>query len=148
MSANITLRVYQGNKQDTWTISHSLPFTHRPQGETGLGATNDGETFSGECDARGGDSWQSLIKTEGPYDQVYWYVKAPGDTGYGTWIKTDQGDGVERKSTMTHTFPEDVDDPNKEGDQQGVYYEITAYVYRWDLSVYWDSYKVWVIDKK
>ena len=34
---------------------------------------------------------------------------------------------------MTYTFPEDVDDPNQEGDQQGVYYEITAYVYRWDL---------------
>ena len=151
MSAMITLNVYGVHKNETWQVPYTSTFTHDPQGETGLGATDraDGTTFSGECDAVGGNDWHSLIKTEGLYSQVYWYVKAPGDTSaYGTHIETDQGDGVTRKANMTYTFPEDVDDPNKEGDQQGVYYEITAYVYKWDLSVYTDSYKVWVTDRK
>lgn len=156
MSAMITLRVYLGPKEETWQVPYSKKFEYEePQGETGLGATDsaDGDTFLGntvfdECDAIGGNDWHSLIKTEGPYSQVYWYLKAPGDTSaYGTPIETDQGDGVTRKANMTYTFPEDVDDPNKAGDQDGVYYEIIAYVYRWDLSVYTESYKVWVNDK-
>ena len=156
MSAWITLRVYGVQKEETWTVPYSKKFRYvEPQGETGLGATDsaDGDTFLGntvfdECDAVGGNDWHSLIKTEGLYSQVYWYLKAPGDTSaYGTPIETDQGDGVTRKANMTYTFPKDVDDPNKAGDQDGVYYEIIAYVYRWDLSVYTESYKVWVKDK-
>lgn len=79
--------------------------------------------------------------TDTAYSSVYWYVKAPGDTSeHGTWVETDHGDGVVRNATMTYTFPDDV--PGT-----GASYEITAYVYRWDQSVYWDSYKVWVEDK-
>ena len=49
---------------------------------------------------------------------------------------------------MTTSFPDDVDDPNIEGREKRVYYEITAYVYRWDQSVYTTSYLVWVKDAR
>jgi len=145
MSAHIALRVRNGRRgNDTWSAAYISDFIHTPAGIHGLGASTDGETFSGDCYATGGDSWQSLVITDTPYDSVWWYVKAPGDTsGLGTQVETDQGDGVERHATMTYTFPEDVGEPLAEG----AYYEITAYVYRWDLTVYWDSYQVWVRNK-
>ena len=76
-------------------------------------------------------------------------MKAPGDTSAHGSPKGDPvfGDGVTRKATMTTSFPDDVDDPNKEGDQKSVWYKITAYVYRWDQSVYSTSYRVWVNDR-
>ena len=82
--------------------------------------------------------------TDTPYSSVYWYVKAPGDTSsFGTHVETDHGNGVEKRATMTYSFPDDVGGPGEES----AYYEITAYVYRWDQTVYWNSYKVWVHDK-
>lgn len=104
----------------------------------------------GKCSAIGGVPWHSLIKTDTPYIDVNWSVKAPGDTSvWGTWIEMDIADGFEEtQANMTYLFPEDVDDPNKPGDQQGVYYTIYATVYKWDGTVYSESYKVWVNDKK
>ena len=88
--------------------------------------------------------WQSLVITDALYSSVYWYVKAPGDTSsFGTQVETDIGDGVVNRATMTYSFPDDVGGPGAEGAN----YEITAYVYRWDQTVYWDSYTVWVDDK-
>ena len=145
MSAAITLRVTIGRTTETWAINSPTfkkDFIHEPQGETGLGATDNGEDFSGNCRAIGGDSWQSLIKTEGPYSQVYWSVKNYAGTIVASGLSV--GDGVERKAIFEHDFPLGDGDP----DSTGSNYEITAYVYRWDLSVYWDTYKVWVNDKR
>ncbi|MYG00467.1 hypothetical protein F4212_15230 [Candidatus Poribacteria bacterium] len=154
-SANIALRVTGFHQEETWETSYSTTFEHDPATAVeqleGIGPTTDGETFSDDCTAnndRERSNWQSLVYTDAPYDAVYWYVKAPGDTSAdGSYVGVDWGDGATRKATMTTTFPDDVDDPNKPGDQTRVYYEITAYIYRWDLSVYTKSYLVDVYDK-
>ena len=148
--AAITLRVTIGHRTETWEVNnppHTMDFTHQPETEaeeiSGLGPTTDGETFSDDCtcNLNSERDWQSLVITDTPYSSVYWYVKAPGDTSsLGTHVGTDWGDGVEKRATMTYSFPDDV--PGT-----GAYYEITAYVYRWDNTVYWNSYLVWVNDK-
>lgn len=145
---------------ETWETSYStFTFTHEPETIVeqleGIGPTKDGETFSDDCkvNSRSSDpekdewtTWQSLIYTDTPYYKVYWYKKGPGDTS-GSLMDIDYGDGVQRRATMTTGFPWDVDDPNIPGDENRVYYEITAYVYRWDLSVYTESYQVDVYDR-
>ena len=68
-------------------------------------------------------------------------------SAYGSLMDIDYGNSIQRRATMTTGFPWDVDDPNIPGDEKRVYYEITAYVYRWDLSVYTKSYLVDVHDK-
>ncbi len=157
MTAAITLNVTNGRDTETWKIDNrknDVEFTHNPANVYGLGSTKDGETFSGDCwvsthsELR---SWQSLVITEdpagerpGPYAHVYWYIKAPGDTSSdGTWVETDAGDGEETHATMTYSF---VDEDGELKEEAG-FYEITAYVYRWDQSVYWESYTVWVEDR-
>lgn len=81
--------------------------------------------------------------TEKPYDVIYWYVRPPGDTSaYGIEKDMVYGDGTERNSVFTHPFPLADGDT----DTTGAYYEITAYVYSSDGSVYWKSYSVWVND--
>ncbi len=52
------------------------------------------------------------------------------------------GDGVDDDDVFEHTFPLGDGDPNSTASD----YKITAYVYRWNLSVYWESYKVRVTD--
>lgn len=150
MSATVTLNATIGGVTESWQVEeYKIDFTHRPETIEelihGLGPTTDGETFSGDCKVNFASErdWQSLVITDTPYDEVYWYVKAPGDTSvHGTVVEIDGGDGVERHATMTYLFPADVGEQFEEG----AYYEITAYVYRSDLSVYWDSYQVWVQD--
>ncbi len=154
VSVNIALRVTGFHQEETWEASYSTEFEHDPEDDVeqleGIGPTTDGETFSDDCTVRTDeerDSWQSLVYTDILYHAVYWYVKAPGDTSaYGTFVEADWGDGVTRKATMTTSFPDDVDDPNHPGDQDRVFYKITAYIYRWDLSVYTISYLVDVYD--
>ena len=152
MSASITLRVTIGGVTETWKINdptHKIEFRHEPLGVHGLGSTRNGETFAGDCNAtliRELRSWESLVITEdptgtrpGPYDEVYWYIRAPGDATH-TLIEIDHGDGVETHATMEYSFVDEDDElKGKEG-----FYEITAVVLRWDQSVYWDSYNVWV----
>ena len=151
MSASITLNATIGGTTETWQVNGCRSnFTHQPEQDeeeiSGLGPTKDGETFSGDCTANTNNerNWQSLVITDAPYSSVYWYVKAPGDTSsFGTHIETDHGNGVEKRATMTYSFPDDVGGPGEEA----AYYEITAYVYRWDQTVYWNSYQVWVHDR-
>ena len=149
-SANIVLRVFGSRDNEDWTTSYSTPFTHDPETDVeqleGIGPTEDGETFSDDCKANTDDeraNWQSLIYTDIPYQAVYWYVKAPGESY--SQVSVSWGDGETRKSTMTTSFPDDVDDPNIPGDQHRVYYEITADVYTSD-GLYRKSYKVDVYD--
>ena len=146
------LRVYGFRNNENWSIPYSTPFRHNPKTAVeqleGIGPTKDGETFSGDCTVNSNDderaNWQSLIYTDTPYQSVYWYVKAPGDS-YGSQVGVSWGDGETRKSTMTTSFPDDVDDPNKAGNQEAVWYEITADVYTSD-GLYTYSYPVWVKD--
>ena len=81
-----------------------------------------------------GETIEAHFVADGPYSQVYWYVKAPGDTGYGTEVEIDTGDGVATVASLSYTFPSDADGE----------YTITAYVYRSNQSVYEESYTVTV----
>lgn len=157
--ATVTLNVTQHVWTEPWQITEfELDFTYRPPEADeeeihGIGSTDDGETFSGDCtvDEKSTDpekdewtTWQSLIITEIPYDRIYWYKKAPGDTStYGSLMDIDYGDGVQKRATMTTGFPWDVGGQFEEG----VYYEIGALVYRSDGDIEWNSYQVWVKDR-
>lgn len=141
-----------GRDTETWTTDspHNNPadaldtftkdFIHRPEGETGLCSTRNGTTFSNDRYAIGGQSWKSLVKTDGVYSEIYWYV----ENYAGTMVASGHtvGDGVDDDDVFEHTFPLGDGDPNSTGS----HYKITAYVYRSDLSVYWESYKVDVTD--
>ena len=161
MSAAITLNVYeQWGPSETWAVNSptfKLNFTHNPVDRPGIGPTTDGINFSDDCmvDAKSEkdedgdgvkeddewDNWQSLVITDGPYDVIYWYVKAPGDTSpYGEIIETDHGDGVKNRATMRTSFPHDIP-----GDLAT--YEITAYIYLSNNTVYSIPYNVWVTDR-
>ena len=148
-SANIALTMSGLHPNETWAVPYKTRFLHDPTDEVelqvGIGPTTDGETFSDDCKVDSRDereNWQSLIYTDGLYHAVYWYVKAPEDTSaLGSPAGVSWGDGVTRKSTMTTDFL-DVDDG-----VNWVWYEITGYVYRWDLSVYSRSYLVGVKSK-
>lgn len=156
MSANIALRVHgAAHRNETWAIPYSSTFEHKPETDVeqlvGIGPTMDSETFSDDCIVNGDNNraeWESLLYTDGPYDVVYWYVKEPGDTSYyGTNVETDWGDGAARRATMTHPFPDDVDNPNTPGNEDAVWYDIGALVYRSDNNIDWYTYKVWVVDE-
>ncbi len=141
---SITLRVTIPNTEETWSTTYTAEFTHSPTSAHGLGptATEDGDTFSNDCDCNGGDVWYSLMITDAPYSQIYWYVKGPKDTSaLGNLEDTVDGDGAERNSVFKYEFPKQDGLPGT-----GSFYTITAYVYRIDLSVYWKSYTVWVVD--
>ncbi len=155
--ATITLNVTQRGWTESWQIrQHILYFTHDPETDEeeihGIGPTTDGDEFSDDCqvDSRSkdpekdeGQNWQSLVITEIPYDVIYWYVKAPGDTSYyGTNKVTAWGDGAARRSTFTYDFP--LGDGND--NTTGAYYQIGALVHRSDNEIKWYSYEVWVND--
>ena len=84
-----------------------------------------------------GSTQYSRAEFDEPYHSVYWYVKGPGETGFGTLAAIDQGDGTSTVSTFSHTF--------NSGSTSGKEYEITAYVYPENGEVDWDSYtlSVW-----
>ncbi len=88
-----------------------------------------------------GATQYSRAEFDAPYGIVHWYVKGPGETGFGTEIEVDYGDGTSTVSTFQHTF--------NSGSTSGKQYEITAYVYPDSNTgngiVDWDSYtlKVW-----
>ncbi len=86
----------------------------------------------GSYTASAGDTHEANLVADGPYSQVYWYVKAPGETGYGTEVEIDNGDGSTSDASLSYTFPSDASGE----------YTITAYIYRSDLSVYEESYTV------
>lgn len=83
-----------------------------------------------------GSTQYSRAEFDEPYHSVYWYVKGPGETGFGTLAAIDQGDGTSTVSTFTHTF--------NSGSTSGKEYEITAYVYPESGAVDWDSYTLGV----
>lgn len=146
--ANMALTVRGWNRDETWAVDYSYEFEHDPTEDValqvGIGPTTDGETFSGDCqvDSAGERArWRSLVYTDAPYDIIYWYVKAPGDTADGRFVAVAYGDGAMRKSTMTTNFLDVVEGNNL------AWYEITAYVYRWDQTVYPTSYLVGVKSK-
>lgn len=72
--------------------------------------------------------------TDAPFYEILWYVAAQGETGLGTNIEVDTGDGTTTNATFSYTFPS--------GAMHIGTYKITAYIYRWNQSVYEESYTV------
>ena len=79
MKGTITLKVNHpiGNGQDTWQADYEVRFSHSPLDIVGIGPTRNGEDFSNDYSANSGDSWESLMITDAPYDTVWWYVTTP-----------------------------------------------------------------------
>ena len=65
-----------------------------------------------------GETHYALYQANTPYYAVYWYVKGPDETGYGTLMSTDMGDGSKMSSTFSWTAPHKVGS-----------YQLTAHVY-------------------
>lgn len=65
-----------------------------------------------------GETHYALYQANTPYYAVYWYVKGPDQTGYGTLMSTDMGDGSRMSSTFSWTAPHKVGT-----------YQLTAHVY-------------------
>jgi len=64
-----------------------------------------------------GQSHSAHLSATEPFQSVYWYVRAPGESGLGTHISTDTGDGAKTDSYFSYT-------PSTSGT-----YTITAYTY-------------------
>jgi hypothetical protein len=122
---------------ESWQANFTVDFDHNPQSIVGIGPTKNGETFSTDFYSNPGKTWESLLITDTSYDEVLWYVQAPGDTNPGTYIEVDSGGvGEITKATMSYTFPEDVEGA----------YKIRAEIWRNDGTSYWQYYTVWVSD--
>ncbi len=80
-----------------------------------------------------GDSHTALFQASVAYDRVYWYVRAPDQSGYGTNVSTEEGDGSKLSSTLCFTAPHTTGT-----------YTITAYVYFSDTIIE-NSYDIVVI---
>ncbi len=62
----------------------------------------------GIYDATPGSSHTAELTTPAAYDWVKWYVASPGESGRGSLIETDNGDGTTTTASMTYTFPQSV----------------------------------------
>lgn len=136
LQGTLTIRL---PKDQTWSANYVNPdpFLHDPVSARGIGPTKNGEDFSTDFNARAGEEWKSLLVTDAPYDEVLWWIQAPGDAGPGTNVAVDGGgDGNLIRATMSYTFPENI---------VGVY-TIKAEICRNDGSGYERSYDVWVGD--
>lgn len=88
---------------------------------------------NGSYTAEAGDSHTANFTAPSAYSSVYWYVKTPSDTSaYGTTQEIDVGNGSTTTADFTYTFPSGVS-----GD-----YQIMAYVYGGDNTVYEEKYTV------
>lgn len=79
-----------------------------------------------------GETHYALFEASIAFDSVYWYVRAPGETGYGTNISTEEGDGSKITSMCSWTVPHTAGT-----------YTITAYVYFSDTIIE-ESYDITV----
>ena len=105
-----------------------VPYCDCPCDSVGL------ESVSGLYTATSGETHETCLMTDAPYSEVYWYVASPSETGLGTHMETDTGDGTTTEATFSYTFPS--------GAMHTGTYTITAYIYRLDQSVYQESYTV------
>lgn len=126
--------------QEQWQATYTTArFLHDPVSALGIGPTTEnGDEFTTDFTSRPGEDWHSLLITDSPYDQVYWYVRAPWESGFGTTVEIDQGNGENIRATMKYRIP----DYSEDFDGDSIYFTITAYIYRLDLSVYERSYDI------
>ena len=123
--------VYEGS----YTVSVTPKSTSTTGTEDTGGSSYSLVSSDGVYTATAGTGHEANFTTNQAYRYVYWYVKSPSQTGLGTNVKTDTGDGSTTKTAqLSYSFPSGVS-----GD-----YQIMAYVYSGDNSVYETSYTVTV----
>lgn len=87
-----------------------------------------------------GDVVEMALVTDMAYSSVYWYVNTPWDSyddgTLGGNVETDTGDGTTNVASLSWTAPSGA---MHTGDCV-----ITAYIYRWDNTVYEETYTVTV----
>ena len=83
--------------------------------------TNIGLSPGGGYSHYDGETHYAQAEFDEPYGLVYWYVKGPSETGYGTVSAIDYGNGNSTISYFSHTF--------NNGSKEGTDYTITAYAY-------------------
>lgn len=86
-----------------------------------------------------GNTHNGQIEVNQPYLYVYWYVKGPNETGYGTLVKKDQGNGTSKVSNFDYTF--------SSGSTSGDEYVVTAHVTAAHGQSVTDQYTVTVYDE-
>lgn len=86
-----------------------------------------------------GNTHNGQIEVNQLYDYVYWYVKGPGETGYGTLVYTDHGNGTSKVSNFDYTF--------NSGSSSGDEYVVTAHVTAAHGQSVTDQYTVTVYDE-
>ena len=90
---------------------------------------------NGSYSSSPGEVHTANLITDGPYSQVYWYVKAPWETtALGTNVETVSGDGTATTATLNYTSPS--------GAMHTGSFKITAYIYASSGSVSEYSYTV------
>lgn len=102
-----------GEGDGDWKVKH-LEHTFICEDCSGSGCP---ECESNEIIAAG-DTYEASVTTDEPYSEVNWYIKRSGETGLGTWIKADSGNGMTTNASLSYTFPN-----NASGD-----YVITAHI--------------------
>ena len=102
-----------GSGNGDWKVKH-LEHTLSCEDCSGSGCP---ECESSEIIAAGG-TYEASVTTDEPYFEVNWYIKRSGETGLGTWINANSGNGMTTEASLSYTFPN-----NASGD-----YVITAHV--------------------
>lgn len=64
--------------------------------------------LGGLFNAAPGASHTAELTTPSAYTSVKWYVKSPSQTGRGTLVETDNGDGSSTTASLSYTFPSGV----------------------------------------
>ena len=97
--------------------SYSIYVT--PKGTTSPAISSTLASSDGVYTALAGYGHEANLSTGSPYSKVYWYVKTPSESGYGTNVSTEYGDGSKTTSQLSYSFPSGVSGN----------YVITAYTY-------------------
>ncbi len=80
-----------------------------------------------------GSSYTMDLSVPSGYTRIHWYIKAPGDAGYGTTDATQTGSGsISTSASYTYSIPSDASGE----------YVLTAYIYLADNTIAEPSYTV------
>lgn len=117
----------------TQSPSASSPDTTTPTTKSTPSSTTP--TFTpagGSYTATAGGSHTVNLTVPSGYNNVYWYIKAPGESGWGTNVSTTYGNGSDTTVSYTYSIPSGAS-----GD-----YVLTAYIYLSDNTIVDPSYTV------
>ena len=133
------LKSPRSGPQTPATIPDGKKRKYDPQtGTWSLGSDSSGNALltpsGGVYTASAGDSHTAEVTVPSGYTLIYWYLKSPGESGYGTSVSTTTGDSSTTSASYTYSFPSYAS-----GD-----YVLTAYITLSDNTIVEASYTVTV----